>query len=100
MLLQHEASVKYGYSTPLGEYRVFFNESFPLQSAVDGAVRVERQPQFMQFPLDGRNTDLRKWRRFQATPGGDNKFFLAVSSPDGLVSGARECSLYQSSVPD
>jgi hypothetical protein len=53
MLLQHKASVKYGYSTPLGEYRVFFNEPFPLQGAVDGAVRVEWQPQFSQFPLDG-----------------------------------------------
>jgi hypothetical protein len=55
MLLQHRASVKYGYSTPLGEYLVFFNESFPLQSPVDGAVRAKWYSQLMQLPLDGGN---------------------------------------------
>lgn len=76
MLLQHRASVKYGYSTPLGEYLVFFNESFPLQGPVDGAVRVKGQPQLMQLPLDSGNTNLCKWRRFQAVSGGDNDLLI------------------------
>jgi len=60
MLLQHRASVKYGYSTPLGEYLVFFNESFPLQGPVDGAVRAIWQSQLMQLPLDSGNANLGK----------------------------------------
>lgn len=76
MLLQHSASVKYGYSTPLGEYLVFFNESFPLQGPVDGTVRAKRQPQFMQLPLDSGNADLCKWGRVQAVSGGDKNLLV------------------------
>jgi len=76
MLLQHRASVKYGYSTPLGEYLVFFNESFPLQSPVDGAVRTEWHSQLMQLPLDCGNANLCKWRRIQAVSGGDNNLLV------------------------
>ena len=76
MLLQHRASVKYGYSTPLGEYLVFFNESFPLQSPVDGAVRAKLYSQFMQLPLDGGNANLCKLRRVKTVSGGDNVLLI------------------------
>jgi hypothetical protein len=60
MLFASSASVKYGYSVPLGTYAVFFNEPFPLQNAVDGTIRGERQTQFPQFPFDGGNPNLGK----------------------------------------
>jgi hypothetical protein len=42
MLFTSSASVKYGYSVPLGTYTVFFNEPFPIQDAVDGAIGGKR----------------------------------------------------------
>jgi hypothetical protein len=32
------ASVKYGYSTPLGIYEVFFDQAFAFKNPVDGSI--------------------------------------------------------------
>ena len=42
----------------LGTYEVFFDEMFPLQDTVDGAIRRKIGCRFAQLPLDGRYAGL------------------------------------------
>jgi hypothetical protein len=69
-------ALKYGYSTPLGTYAVFFNQAFALYNAIDRSVRWKIKTGFMQFPFDGGCPNLSKFLRFKFGSDGNNPLFF------------------------
>ena len=82
MWFTSKASVKYGYATPLGAYRVFFNQALLPQHPLDGAVGRQRAAGFGHLPFDGRRAGLSILLTLQLKPGFNDAF--AIAGADGF----------------